>query len=113
MFECLAYIPNMSRQDSERHLLAAAALQSPGDKHQPCAQAVAPPDTPEAGMMKISKWKVPPTGGPEPGDHGYSSRGVCLRSNYKPGARILWSAQFLRSATVKRSRKGFALTSFS
>jgi hypothetical protein len=24
MFECLAYIPDMSRQDSERHLLAAA-----------------------------------------------------------------------------------------
>ena len=52
MFECLTYIPDMSRQDSERHLLAAAALQSPGDKHQPCAQAVAPPDTPEAEVLK-------------------------------------------------------------
>ena len=52
MFECLAYIPDMSRQDSERHLLAAAALQSPGDKHQPCAQAVAPPDMPEAEVLK-------------------------------------------------------------
>ena len=52
MFECLAYIPDMSRQDFERHLLAAAALQSPGDKHQPCAQAVAPPDTPEAEVLK-------------------------------------------------------------
>src|SRR6516225_5868586 len=30
MFECLAYIPDMARQDPERHLLAAAALQSPG-----------------------------------------------------------------------------------
>jgi hypothetical protein len=30
-------------------------------------------------------------------------------SNYEPGARILRSAQFLRSATVKRSRKGLVL----
>src|SRR5262245_8507329 len=42
-----------------------------------------------------------------------SRRRVCLRSNYEPGARIFRSAQFLRSATVNRSRKGFALTSFS
>jgi hypothetical protein len=33
--------------------------------------------------------------------------------NYKPGTCILRSVQFLRSATVKRSRKGFALIIFS
>src|SRR5215467_10531052 len=33
--------------------------------------------------------------------------------NYKRGTCILRSAQFLRSVTVKRSRKGFALISFS
>src|SRR3989442_13283495 len=33
--------------------------------------------------------------------------------NYEPGMRILRSAQFLRSATVNRSRKGFALIIFS
>src|SRR5262249_59141284 len=34
-------------------------------------------------------------------------------SNYRPGTCILRSAQFLRSATVNRSRKGFALIIFS
>jgi hypothetical protein len=38
---------------------------------------------------------------------------VYVPSNYKPGRRILRSAQLLRSATVKYSRKGFALTIFS
>src|SRR6266516_1618729 len=33
--------------------------------------------------------------------------------NYKRGTCILRSAQFLRSATVKRSRNGFALIIFS
>ena len=42
--------PRWELADAPR--MNAAALQSPGDKHQPCVHAVAPPDTPEAEVLK-------------------------------------------------------------
>jgi hypothetical protein len=46
-------------------------------------------------------------------DSKHGSMSPTCKRGYERRMRILRSAQFLRSATVKRSRNGFALTSFS